>query len=234
MQQNQIVTIAQKLDGSDITKAEQIQASQVLPQLRLQLQETSKQIQAKKQQPQQPQIKYDEHGNKLFGNDPVSRKAAAEELKNTREANGVTESKGTVDASKIGEVESIGTTKLPRVNMTPQEEIEKFGKIMQRNEGKWDFKLFEEGDNVILDIPAGKFMSTANIEVDVQPTYIRVTIKGKVLQLLLPAEVNASAASAQRSAATGHLKLVMPKALHVISKPKKQTKVDTAQVKLFT
>jgi protein TilB len=45
----------------------------------------------------------------------------------------------------------------------------------------------------------------------VQPTYVRLLIKGRLLQLLLPAEVRPDKAIAQRSKITGNLVLTMPK-----------------------
>lgn len=44
-----------------------------------------------------------------------------------------------------------------------------------------------------------------------QPTYVRLLIKGRLLQLLLPAEVRPDKGIAQRSKITGHLMLTMPK-----------------------
>lgn len=45
-----------------------------------------------------------------------------------------------------------------------------------------------------------------------QPTYVRCTAKGKHIQLVLPDEVHASAATAVRSTTTGHLLLKCPRA----------------------
>lgn len=49
------------------------------------------------------------------------------------------------------------------------------------------------------------------IAVDVQPNYVRATIKGKIFQMALTAEVRCSEASSKRSLATGDLLIVMPK-----------------------
>ncbi|KAL9650788.1 hypothetical protein ABK040_001838 [Willaertia magna] len=108
----------------------------------------------------------------------------------------------------VGEVERLGVEKPKR--LTPEEEIEKYGKVMQKNEGKWQFKIFEEKGEFIVDIAAGKYMSMSFIDIDVQPTYIRVTIKGKVLQLRFDKEVISSKAKAQRSTTTGNLKISIP------------------------
>lgn len=46
------------------------------------------------------------------------------------------------------------------------------------------------GTKVILDITISKFLDTSLIDIDVQPLLVRVLIKGKLLQLHLPAEVS--------------------------------------------
>lgn len=45
-----------------------------------------------------------------------------------------------------------------------------------------DFKLYESDDDryVILDVAVFRHMDTSLCDVDVQPSYVRVTIKGKV------------------------------------------------------
>lgn len=55
-------------------------------------------------------------------------------------------------------------------------------------------------------------MDSSLVDVDVQPTYVRVTLKGKSLQLALSEEVRPDASTAKRSQTTGHLVITMPKA----------------------
>ena len=45
-----------------------------------------------------------------------------------------------------------------------------------------DFKLYESNDdrNIILDVAVFRHMDTSLVDIDVQPTYVRVSIKGKV------------------------------------------------------
>jgi hypothetical protein len=47
--------------------------------------------------------------------------------------------------------------------------------------------------------------------VDIQPTYVKVLIKGKIFQIVFPDEINIASSTAQRSQTTGHLVLNMPK-----------------------
>ncbi|XP_048658092.1 dynein axonemal assembly factor 11 isoform X1 [Marmota marmota marmota] len=103
------------------------------------------------------------------------------------------------------------------------------GKALNVNEPKLDFSLKddEERNQIIVDLAVYRYMDTSLIEVDVQPTYVRVMVKGKPFQLVLPAEVKPDSSSAKRSQTTGHLVICMPKVEEVIrgrtSKPVKAT-----------
>lgn len=93
------------------------------------------------------------------------------------------------------------------------DEIQEGTKILNKNEGKWDFSLndYDSATSIVLDIPVGKFLDTSLIDVDVQPTFVRVLIKGKLLQLTLSEEVSPDKSVAQRNKHTGHLVITMPK-----------------------
>lgn len=56
-----------------------------------------------------------------------------------------------------------------------------------------------------------RFLDTSLIEVDVQPNYVRVTVKGKVFQMALGAEIRLDESTSKRSQTTGELLIVMPK-----------------------
>jgi protein TilB len=86
------------------------------------------------------------------------------------------------------------------------------GRILQKNQGKWNFKFEETPKTWILDVEISKFIDTSLLDVDVHPTWIRVTIKGKYLQLLLPEEVKVDGVVCERSKLTGHLAVTMLKA----------------------
>nr|KAF6426534.1 leucine rich repeat containing 6 [Molossus molossus] len=82
-----------------------------------------------------------------------------------------------------------------------------------------DFSLKDDENRhqIILDLAVYRYMDTSLIHVDVQPTYVRVMVKGKPFQLALPAEVRPDSSSARRSQTTGHLVICMPKAGEVIT-----------------
>lgn len=120
--------------------------------------------------------------------------------------------------------------KPPRILVT------KDGKALNVNVPKLDFSLKddEKHNQIILDLAVYRYMDTSLIDVDVQPTYVRVMVKGKPFQLVLPAEVKPGSSSAKRSQTTGHLVIHMPKVDQVItgcgrsSKPVKST-LDSSQ-----
>nr|XP_051699998.1 dynein axonemal assembly factor 11 isoform X4 [Oryctolagus cuniculus] len=87
------------------------------------------------------------------------------------------------------------------------------GKVLNVNEPKLDFSLKDDEKHhlIILDLTVYRYMDTSLIDVDVQPTYVRVMVKGKPFQLVLPAEVRPDSSSAKRSQTTGHLVVCMPK-----------------------
>ncbi|XP_068036932.1 dynein axonemal assembly factor 11 isoform X3 [Anomalospiza imberbis] len=68
----------------------------------------------------------------------------------------------------------------------------------------------------VLNVNVPKHLDTSLLDVDVQPTYIRVLVKGKPFQLVLPEEVKPDSSSAKRSQTTGHLVVTMPKAKEII------------------
>lgn len=56
-----------------------------------------------------------------------------------------------------------------------------------------------------------RHLDTSHLDIDVQPKYIRVTIKGKILQLSLPCEVKTEKSFAKRNMVTGNLVITMPR-----------------------
>ena len=52
-------------------------------------------------------------------------------------------------------------------------------RVMQKNEGGWEFSLEESADGraLELDIAVGRFLDTSLINADVQPLFVRMLIK---------------------------------------------------------
>lgn len=86
------------------------------------------------------------------------------------------------------------------------------GRPFNINQPKIEF-LFNDTDHkhYVLDLSIYKYLDTSLIDIDVQPRYVRVTLKGKIFQLCLPEEINTTESTAQRSQTSGHLVITMPK-----------------------
>ncbi|KAM8966805.1 dynein axonemal assembly factor 11-like [Pelodytes ibericus] len=97
------------------------------------------------------------------------------------------------------------------------------GRVLNVNEPKLDFSLVddEENNQFILDLAIHRYLDSTLVNVDVQPNYIKVLVKNKPFQIVLPAEVSPDSSIAKRSQTTGHLVVNMPKATEQIQ-PKKR------------
>lgn len=109
------------------------------------------------------------------------------------------------------------------------------GRPYNVNQAKVSFTLNDEDDRerIILEVAAYRHLDTAHLDVDVQPRYVRVTIKGKVLQLALPCEVSTDRSEAKRNVTTGNLVITMPRLnpLAVIGAPVDRRRAPTATMK---
>jgi len=75
------------------------------------------------------------------------------------------------------------------------------------NQGGYEWSFEESRDKCYLTfrLAVPKFMDTSQLDVDCQPTYVRVGVKDKVTQMLWPDEILCDSAQVQRSQTTGEL-----------------------------
>lgn len=94
------------------------------------------------------------------------------------------------------------------------ERFKKNGDVLQCNQGgyEWTFKESEDKTCILFEIAIPKFMDTSLVEVDLQPTYVRCDVKGKITQLKFPDEILVEKSTVQRAMITGILTLTCPKA----------------------
>ncbi|KAM4687621.1 dynein axonemal assembly factor 11 [Discoglossus pictus] len=123
--------------------------------------------------------------------------------------------------SKEDKSEEKKKVKPPRTLITAE------GRVLNVNESKLDFALVddEENNQFVLDLSIYRHLDTSLVEVDVQPSYVKVLVKSKVFQLVLPAEVRPDSSTAKRSQTTGHLVITMPKVTEII-----RTKIKTSPI----
>ncbi|CAH0546492.1 unnamed protein product [Brassicogethes aeneus] len=99
----------------------------------------------------------------------------------------------------------------------------KNGRPLNCNQAKLDFTFdMDDPEKYLLDVAVYKHLDTNLIDVDLQPIYVKITIKGKVFQIVFAEEVITHKSTALRSQITGHLVLTMPKANY--KKPLTQNK----------
>ncbi|XP_062985988.1 dynein axonemal assembly factor 11 [Elgaria multicarinata webbii] len=148
-------------------------------------------------------IEEDDEEERAFWEEPVPHTPEAR-----LEAHRYTEGKKKAKEDR----EQMKKVKPPRTLITPE------GRVLNINEPKLSFSLKddEENNQLILDLAVYRHLDISLLEVDIQPTYVRVMIKGKTFQLVLPAEVRPDNSIARRSQTTGHLVLSLPKAKEII------------------
>ena len=83
----------------------------------------------------------------------------------------------------------------------------KDGKVRQVNQGQYEWRFDETPDHtsVIFEIKVPKFLETQHINVDLQPDYVRLDIKGRITQLTHPENILVEKSKVQRSTTTGVL-----------------------------
>jgi len=101
------------------------------------------------------------------------------------------------------------------------------GEIRICNQGKFDFYFNEENfvsGITLFELKLPKYLQTTQIQVDLNPQYVRVIVKDKVTQLKFNYEVIVEKSVIQRSTTTGHLVIKCP----ILGYEKKWTGIELA------
>lgn len=87
----------------------------------------------------------------------------------------------------------------------PPRRLKDNGQVMQCNQGgyEWGFDESKDGTCIIFELGVPRFMDTSLLDVDLQPDYVRISVKDKVTQLSMPEEILVERSTVQRSATTG-------------------------------
>uniref|UniRef100_A0A3B3U8D8 Leucine-rich repeat-containing protein 6 n=1 Tax=Poecilia latipinna TaxID=48699 RepID=A0A3B3U8D8_9TELE len=169
------------LDGTEISRSERIRASQGLEQVRRRVREQEQEYLRRRED----------------GVISIRRTDSQDDKENLRSA----------------EEEEQDFWHTP-CSFTPESRLEAHRRLEEEKNANRNLtkKLFSFSFTVNLkekpNILTLLHMDTSLMDVDVQPTYARVSVKGKVV---LPAEVKPDSSTARRSQTTGHLVLTMPR-----------------------
>jgi protein TilB len=155
--------------------------------------------------------KFNEKGERVYGHSPEER---IQMLRETQEEERKRKNPP-VDPNSISAIHA-ELNKKP-VRLTAEEEIAKHGRVLMRNEAKFPFTFDESGNTeVVITLDPGKYISTSLINIEVEMTYVRITVKDKLVQFPLSVEVSPSLAKVQRASTTGQLRIAIPLAPHVL------------------
>ncbi|XP_033113676.1 protein tilB homolog [Anneissia japonica] len=235
-----IATLPQlkRLDGAVVEKSARIKAVQDLPRVRANIIQQQKEYHIRRErEKKEEEEKEASKLNKKPGFDgrwytDVNSHSGVQDMK--EEEDGLDDDKDDEENSKFWE-EKVGFTPesrkavhehvrkqrekedIKRNGPEPKKRVVRLvgddGRILNVNEAKLDFTLTdsEDGSSLLLDVACFKHLDTSLMDTDVQPNYVKVIVKGKVLQLVLSEEVKPDSSSAKRSQTTGHLLIEMPK-----------------------
>lgn len=201
------------LDGEEILKSERISARQEEPKVLDHVVEAAV-AEREKERIKEEMIskgidpfpaKFNEKGERVYGHTPEERIQILREDEEQRKR----QEKATKEASTFSNLSAELNAK--PVRLTAEEEMAKYGRLLLRNEGKINFRLDEDDRKVtILTVEPGKYISTSAINIDLQPTYVRIIIKDKLLQLVFNRDVCVEKVKVERSSTTGQLKMTLP------------------------
>ncbi|XP_050433301.1 protein tilB-like [Adelges cooleyi] len=202
------------LDGEEITHYDKLVAKQILQDIKqkiiIQQSEYIRRQEEKRKSSNKNPLKIieenlttevDENADKDFWNKPSENtpECRVEMAMHTRRAQRRKESKETAKEVKW-------QPKLFRDN----------GRPYNINQAKVGYDMENEADQYILTVQVYKYLDTSELDVDVQPNYVRVTIRKKILQLVLDEEVKTDESSAKRLVGSKLLEITMPKAKPII------------------
>ncbi|XP_074545099.1 dynein axonemal assembly factor 11 isoform X2 [Halichoeres trimaculatus] len=203
----------QLLDGTEITRSERIRASQGLEEARRKVWEQEREY-LKRRAREKEEAQREREGNKE--RKPGCDGRCYTDINNPASESEEDQENQEVRSPELDEEQREREFWHTPCSYTPESRLEAHRHLeeQRRAREKLDFSLTEDEENnmVVLDLAVYRHMDTSLIDVDVQPSYARVCVKGKIFQIVLPAEVRPDSSTAQRSQTTGHLVLSMPRA----------------------
>jgi len=209
------------LDGDDILRSQRIEARQNQASITATVthdamkarekERLTEEMKAKGINPFPP--KYNEKGERVYGHSPEERiQMLRESEEDEKKRKNPPPAPGSISALHAELNEK------PK-RLTAEEELAKYGRLLMRNEAKFPFTFTEDDkDEVKITLDPGKYIATSAIQMEVDPKYVRIEIKGKLFQIPLSREVSPSLAKVQRSSTTGQLSIRIPFSLEVPSK----------------
>ncbi|XP_064253615.1 dynein axonemal assembly factor 11 isoform X6 [Passer domesticus] len=214
------------LDSKEIERSERIKALQNYPEVKWKIREQEqayllKRAREKEEAQRRMQERKDEKQKQMDSKLGCDSPDSTQEKPNQAEGDGEREGCRTVENDD--EERKFWEEPTP---YTPESRLETHRYIEEKRRAKDNVRESKKREKTtwtlvtaegkVLNVNVPKHLDTSLLDVDVQPTYIRVLVKGKPFQLVLPEEVKPDSSSAKRSQTTGHLVVTMPKAKEII------------------
>jgi protein TilB len=96
----------------------------------------------------------------------------------------------------------------------PPSVLNQKGEIRQCNEGGYEFSLEEDPltcpGHVVFQMETPRFMDISLIDIDLNPLYVRCSIRGQITQIRFDCEVVVARSRVERSKTTGAIKCICP------------------------
>ena len=185
----------QSLDSQAITKSERIQAEQDYPRIRERLVMQAEAMPQEDAAPVEVDTSPEFDLHETVPHTPETRLQTARELAKRRAQ---------------GRPEDAPPPR-PKPVETPPVSFHEDGRIRQRNMPKVEFKMVDSPDEVVLNVKLSPFVDSSLLELKVERTWVRLVVKGRPLDVCLPAPVQHERAEAVRAQVTGELEVRMPK-----------------------
>ena len=195
-----------RVDGKEITRTQRILAAQRLPSLSAELRELAR-AKLKEKATQAPAADVLLGEDELCDHTPEVRTEIYREMAEQK-----AEKEAEEKSRRPRERDYANEHKTAAASATTKEScFFPDGRVKQTNQGGFKFSFEENRRFLTLRVQIPRFVDTSLVEADVQPTYVTIVIKNKVLRLELPGEVKPDSGKCERSQTTGELKLTLPK-----------------------
>ncbi|KAJ3016801.1 hypothetical protein HKX48_003865 [Thoreauomyces humboldtii] len=167
------------LDGRDITRTERIEAAQLYDDIRLRFL-------------QDKEASSDQLGTgdvTITDNGPDVAEAIGDVDAAAKRHNYQTTTTAHTPSARLSAARDLALLKNPPVEPKPAPIpaplFTASGRLLQKNQGKWTYNFTSSSSTTTLHVHLSKFIDTSLLDVEVERDWIRVTAKGKVLQLVL-------------------------------------------------
>lgn len=187
----------ERLDSKDISRSERIKAQQNLPKIEGKIKEQQVKYERFREeqkirlsQSTSAELEDEQYWKSSSEHAPETRIEMSQRSRRARKQNDTVE------------------TKRKEVKLFTKE-----GRPLNINQAKIPFTFNDDNpEEYLLTIHVYKHLDTELIDVDLQPIYVKISIKEKIFQIVFPDEILIDKSTCQRSTTTGHLVIKMPRA----------------------